>query len=130
MLGMKTYPQGHIDACRKRTATQVAAFVAGDSSPEAGAAFFNNLVIVLDSYFMHRLRGVEGKDGNPLNEVRVLRQSMVENGEIVDADPTIKLNPETSVLGLKVGDTISLTEQDFGRLSEAYFAEIEKRFAE
>lgn len=130
MLGIKTYTQGHIDGCRRRVASQLAAYQSVESTPESDTAFFNNLVIVLDSFFMHRLRGVEGKNGNPLNEVRVLRQSMVENGDVLASDPTIKLDAATSVLGLDEGDTISLTEDDFVRLADAYFAEVEKRFSE
>jgi hypothetical protein len=33
--------------------------------------FFNNMALVLDRYFVHRLRMVTGKDGNPLNEVEM-----------------------------------------------------------
>lgn len=29
------------------------------------ALFFNNMTLVLDRYFVHRLRMVTGKDGNP-----------------------------------------------------------------
>ena len=50
------------------------------------------------------------KDGNPLNEVRVLRNSMLNNNNIVCADNTIKLNPATSVLKYKVGDEITLVQ--------------------
>ena len=131
MLGMKTYPQDYIDACRARVDAQLAAYRAAavkDSAVEA--AFFNNMVIVLDSYFTHRLRGVEGKDGNPLNEVRVLASSMMQGGEKLVKDTQIKLDPATSVLGLEVGATIALTEADFVALSKAFFAELEARFAE
>ena len=33
-----------------------------------GPLFLNNLVVVLDSFFVHRSRTLEKKDGNPLNE--------------------------------------------------------------
>ena len=61
------------------------------------------MLLVLDGYFVHRLRGVEGKDGNALNEVRVLARSLMENGGTVTADPQITLDPAHSVLGLEVG---------------------------
>ncbi|MCZ4550874.1 hypothetical protein BH683_020250 [Williamsia sp. 1138] len=44
------------------------------------------------------------------------------------ADNTIKLKPETSVLGLQVGDEITLTASDFTRLADAYFDEMDVRF--
>ena len=43
-------------------------------------------------------------------------------------DKQIKLAPDRSVLKLKVGDPISLTEAEFERLSAAFFAELERRF--
>ena len=36
------------------------------------SAFFNNMIIVLDSYFVHRTMAIQKIDGNPLNEVRGL----------------------------------------------------------
>jgi hypothetical protein len=90
--------------------------------------FFNDLVFVLDGFFMHRTRAVEGKNGNPLNEVRVLCMSMLENGGRLGVDKTIKLKPESSVLGLSEGDEIRLTAEQFGTLADAYFAELDSRF--
>jgi hypothetical protein len=134
MLGMKSYPQIYIDACRARVDAQVATYrkmvASGDVQESFESVFFNNMVVVLDSYFTHRLRGVEGKDGNPLNEVRVLTSSMLENNDTMAAENTIKMSPATSVLGYKVGDPIRVTEQDFVRLAEAFFAGIESKFAE
>jgi len=88
--------------------------------------------------FVHRLSGIEGKDGNPLNEVRVLCNSILLNrGKLqIDRLPGwpnsavagIKLPPEKSVLRLKGGDEVRLSEVDFERLSKAFFAELEKKF--
>jgi hypothetical protein len=88
MLGMKSYPQGYIDACRKRIDADVAAYGSAtakmrngktpDSTFEAfEVTFFNNMVLLLDYFFVHRLTGIEGKDGNPLIEVRVICNSLL-----------------------------------------------------
>jgi hypothetical protein len=71
---------------------------------------------------------VEGKDGNPLNEVRVVCTSLLTNGGVVAADKSIRMKPETSVLGLQPGDPITLTEPQFVALADAFFTEIEKKF--
>lgn len=47
----------------------------------------------------------------------------------MSADPAIKLNPGTSVLGLDVGERIRLTEGDFALIANAFFTEIESRYA-
>ena len=145
MLGMKEYEQDYIDACRSRVESQVVMFheVAqaardhgdADVSHLEGALesleyeYFNNMHLVLDGYFVHRLRGVEGKDGNALNEVRVLARSLMENGGTVLADSQIRLDPARSVLGLEVGDPITLTLQQYRRISDAFLREIESRFS-
>jgi hypothetical protein len=54
--------------------------------------------------------------------------SAVRNDGIVAADKTIKLSPSTSVLKHQVGDEIKLSEQDFVQVSQALFAEIERKF--
>ena len=90
--------------------------------------FFNNMVLTLDSYFVHRLRGQEGKDGNPLNEVRVVCTSILQNRGVMSVDKTIRMNPAKSVLKYEVGDEIRVSEADFARISEAFFADIESKF--
>jgi len=145
MLGMREYEQDYIDACRSRVETQIAMFreVAraardhgdADVSGLEGSLesleyeYFNNMLLVLEGYFVHRLRGVEGKDGNALNEVRVYARSLMENGGTVMADPQIPLDPGRTVLGLSVGDPITLTVQQYSRLSNAFFREIESKFS-
>jgi hypothetical protein len=134
MLGMKTYPQEYIDQARTRVASQVAAYetLAAAAKKPAIEAFepilFNNMVLVLEQCFVHRLRGVEGKDGNPLNEVRVLASSLLEHDGKLTADPTIKLDPATSVLKGAYGDEIQVRAADFVRLADAFFAELERKF--
>jgi hypothetical protein len=91
------------------------------------AVFCNNLVLTLDSYFTHRARTMEGKDGNPLNEVRVLCTSLV-NGSALVKDKTIKLDPARSILGYAVGDEIKVGEEGFTRLAEAFFAAIARAY--
>ena len=88
------------------------------------------MALVLDCYFVHRLSGpnYEGKDGNPLNEVRMIVDSLISHKGIMRSDKQLKLSPERSVLGIDVGDQIKLTEADFKRLSGAFFDELERRF--
>ena len=94
------------------------------------AVFFNNITLVLDRYFVHRFAGpkFEGKDGNPLKEVRLLTDSVMNHDSVMRADKQIKLPPERSVLGIAVGERMALSEDQFERLSEAFFAELETRF--
>src|SRR5215212_7133678 len=144
MLSVTKYPPEHVAASRARVASQIAAYrhLMATAHAQAGAeaaaldaafaafepVFYNNMVLTLDSYFTHRARTLEGKDGNPLNEVRVLCTSLVQNDGALVADKTIKLKAATSVLGYEVGDDINVSEADFVRLSEAFFAEIESKF--
>lgn len=144
MQGRKNYTQEEIDQGRTAVSQQLAAYrelvkaiADAASDPTAGSAlesfkalFFNNMTLVLDRYFVHRFAGpnYEGKDGNPLNEVRIICDSLMSNNGIMRGDKQIKLVPERSVLKLNVGDSIRLTEPEFERLSAAFFAELERRF--
>ncbi len=141
MLGMKTYTADYIDACRARVDADLRAYgiqVGKTPSKEFEARFFNDQVLLLDYMFVHRLRGIEGKDGNPLNEVRVLCDSILLNQGKLQVDKLpgwpnsagagIKLSPEKSLLKLKEGDEVKLTEAEFVRLAKAFFVEIEKKY--
>lgn len=145
MLGVKTYTRAYIDSCRARVDAELSAYddlieTAHRGSSDAAAltsavdafesSYFNHLVILLDALFMHRLRVVEGKDGNPLNEVRVLSESLLLRDGTFTVEKVIKLVPAKTVLKHQPGDEIHLTREQFGTLSDAYFGEIEAKFLE
>ncbi len=134
--------QEELDNCRTAVAQQLSAYselvnaigsAATDEKVPAALEgfepfFFSNMTLVLDRYFVHRLRTVTGKDGNPLNEVEMLCDSLMSNNGILRGNNVIKFTPEQSVLKLNIGDPIRLTAEQFGRLSAAFFAEIERKF--
>jgi hypothetical protein len=134
MLGVKTYTKQYIDDCRAKIEADLAAYRAlaatsnGPALVKFETRYFNCMVLVLEMMFVHRLRMVEGKDGNALNEVRVLADSILANGGVMGTDKTIKLVPAKSVLKYEVGDPIQLTEEAFVRLFRAFFAELDAKF--
>lgn len=148
MLCMNSYKQEYVDECHSSMESQLAAYKillttarakAGTGSAAFNSAvasfeplFFNNLVVVLDGFFVHRSRTLEGKDGNPLNEFRMICTSLLQNHGVMCADKTnnktIKYSSEKSVVKLKIGDEIKLTESAFVALFKAFFAEIETKF--
>lgn len=149
MLCMNSYKQDYIDECRSNMESQLAAYTkllttaraksgAGSAAVDSAVAafeplFFNNLVVVLDGFFVHRARTLEGKDGNPLNEFRMICTSILENHGVMCTNKTnnktIKYDPDKSVVKLTLGEKIKLTKPDFVRLYKAFFAEVEKKFA-
>ena len=104
MLAANKYPQAYVDDCRARIALQMSTYRAlAEASPARSLEpfehqFFNNMVLVLDYLFVHRTRALEKKDGNPLNEVQVLCNSLLNNNGLLAADKQIKLDPATSIL--------------------------------
>jgi hypothetical protein len=71
------------------------------------------VTLVLDRYFVHTLRTVTGKDGNPLNEVELMADSLMNNDGVLRGNNVIKLIPEQSVLKLNIGDRIRLSAAQF-----------------
>jgi hypothetical protein len=136
MLAVNSYPPEYIARCRTnidqtvKAYAKVAAAAKGDAAAIAKfePRFFEHLVLALDEYFVHRLRAVEGKDGNPLNEVRVLASSLMQHDGVLTVEKSIKLDPATSVLGLAAGEPITLDQASFTKLAHAFFDELEARF--
>jgi hypothetical protein len=139
MLGRRTYTQDELDHATRAIEAQLGAYrrladaVRGDSEAEAALAefeplFFANLTLVLDRYFVHRIRAVSGKDGNPLNEVELLTESVMSNGGEFRGNNVIKLKPDETVLKLAPGDPIRIDADGFERLAAAFLGEIRTRF--
>jgi hypothetical protein len=83
---------------------------------------------VLDRYFVHRVRMVAGKDSNPLSEVELIADSLMNNGGVMRGNNVIKYVAPNSVAKVDIGDPIALTKADFERLSAAFFADPERKF--
>jgi hypothetical protein len=139
VLAVTSYPEVYVQLTAAKMDEQLAAYdalaasVKGNAKSEAAlAAFapghFNAMLLALDHHFMHRMRGAEGKDGNPLNEVRMLSDAIMEHDGVLQENKTIKYKAEKSVAGIAVGATISLNAETFEKLARAYIAELGKRF--
>jgi hypothetical protein len=124
MLCMNNYKQDYIDECRSRMEAQLAVYreLVATTSVKTGRGeevdafeplFFGNLVVVLDGFFVHRARALEKKDGNALNEVCMICNSLLQNRGVLSADKTIKYDPEKSVVKMRIGHEIKLTESVF-----------------
>ena len=85
MLGRRDYRPEELASAKKTVKQQLAAYrklakaIESTSDPQAAAALealepllFNNMALALDRYFVHRLRSVTGKDGNPINELELV----------------------------------------------------------
>jgi len=140
MLGRKTYTPEEIDSARGAVEQQLTAYralaavIAADSAPSElpdgfEALYFNNMTIVLDRYFIHRIRPVTGKDSNPLNEVELLSDSLMNNKGILRTGPVVKYVPEQTIVKQPVRDPIRLTAADFESLAAGFLAEVERRFS-
>ena len=138
MLGRKDYTREEYDHARDAIGAQIAAYkhLVGDDPEAAGqpdrqefdGLFFNNMTLVLDRYFVYRLRLAAGADGNPLNEVEMICDSLMNNDGMLRGNSVIAYLADLSVLRIKLGERIRITEPDFERLSTAFFAELERRF--
>jgi hypothetical protein len=141
MLGRKDYTRQELDNATVAVNRRVAAYkklakaveASGDAKAQSALADFeplfgNSMTMVLDRYFVHRLRQVTGKDGNPLNEVELLTESLMNNIGVLRGNKVIKYSPDASVLKLNLGDRIGLDMAAFDRLAKAFLADLNRAF--
>jgi hypothetical protein len=142
MLGRRNYARAEFDHGKTAVDQQLAAhkrlvMAVASAGPDKNVTsalehfetrFFNNMALVLDRLYVHRLRMVPGKDGNPLNGVEMICDSLMNSDGVLRGNNVIRWIPERSVTRLRIGDTIRLTAGDFERLSSAFFTELERRF--
>ena len=134
MLAVTSYKRDFVETCRANVERQLAAYRKLAASARKGEAaafegeFFNTMVLALDHFFLHRQRSLEGKDGNPLNEVRMLANSILEDEGVLKENSTIKYDAGKSITRIAIGDEIVMDGETFARLADAFFNEIERRY--
>ncbi len=132
----------HVDACRARAEAQVVMWrevsqaVRGHGEEDLSrlesaldsleAEYFNNMLIVLESYFEGPSGGGAPVGGRAGDEVRLLCRSLREGGGTVLEDGAPRTDPSGTVLGLSVGDPIALSQEQYVRLADAFFREVER----
>jgi hypothetical protein len=123
MLGRKDYERKELDDGRARIDAQLRTLAKFERE------LFLNLLLSLDRLYVHRLRSSTGKDGNPLNEVELIVDSLLNNDGVFRVDnKSIKYKPEESVTGLAVGEEIALDRPGFEALYGAFMADLEAKF--
>jgi hypothetical protein len=135
VLGRKTFTPAEIDRARRGLDAHLSAVrdaMAGlDAGPVREALERESTLaglLALDRAFVHRIRAASGKDANPLNEVELLVESLLDHDGVLTTNKVIKYTPEQTVLGIAPGARIALTVDDLARLGAAFFTELEKRF--
>jgi len=139
VLSVNAYPADYVTASRARFASLLNAYrhlADGPSStdPRAGIAdfephFIRSVIVSLDASFVHRVRAQEGKDGNPLNEIRMLAGSILTNDGVLAPNTTIKYVAEHSVAGTEIGQPINPTIDTVEALIVAVHDEIQTRYS-
>jgi hypothetical protein len=126
-----TYTSDEVESCRDNCDALIAAWGANEvDDTTLESLVFGQAVVVLHTWFGHRRRELEGGDGNPMNEVRVIADSIVDNDAVLRVEGPITWVPERTVLRLAVGDDVQITANGFERLTAAYLAAIESTYPE
>ena len=131
MPGRNTYTSDEIESCRDNCDSLLAAWAANDVEDSTlESLVFGQAVVVLHTWFGHRAPDLEGDDANPMNEVRVIADSIVDNDAVLRVQGPITWVTERTVLRLAVGDPVEVTANGFERLAAAYIAAIEATYPE
>jgi hypothetical protein len=70
---------------------------------------------------------VTGAQSTPINEVEMISDSLLNSKGILHDLNTIKYSSSKSIVGLKIGDQIRLSAEEFERLSAVFFAELQAK---
>lgn len=129
MPGRTSYTRDEIESCRDRCDSLLAAWAANEvDDTTLESLVFGQAVVVLHTWFGHRSRELEGDDGNPLTEVRVIAGSIIDNDGVLHVEGPGTWVPARTVLGLDVGDDVEVTADGFERLAAAYLAAVEATY--
>jgi hypothetical protein len=128
MLAVSRYAPEYIERCRDTFHATIAACGKGLSSTKGEPLVTRQLIVALDGWFAQRTRGMEGKDGNPMNEVRLLASSITNHAGVLTLEKGLRLTAEGSVLGLSPGDRISPSLHDLAHLVDAFLDAIERTY--
>src|SRR5437660_929700 len=82
VIGMKRFNKDFTAAFRAVVYDNLQTYVEqvdNASAKQFESLFFNDQVLLLDYIFVHLLTGIDRKDGNPLNEVRIQCKSILLN---------------------------------------------------
>jgi hypothetical protein len=128
MLGRKDFTADEVAAAQAAVQRALTAFADAGAPAALEEVFFADALLALDRRFVHRVRMVTGKDGTPLNEVELLVTALVHHDGVLTLDNVIRYDAERAVLGLRAGERVALTAESFGRLAQAFFAELEEKY--
>lgn len=96
---------------------------------EVEREFCAALVVMMDRQFIERARMIAGRDTNPLSEVEMITDALVQHQGVLRASTSIKYEPAHSILQMKVGDRVRLDTEDVRRLANAFFHDLEAKFS-
>lgn len=130
MLSQKTFPKEYVEAARQRTEAHLSTLSGAGGDEDLQQQVLENVVLALELTFVHRMRGQEGKDGNPLNEVRMLADSLVTNGGVLAAESSIKYGADRAVLGVEIGERIILDVDGVQRLAAAFLDTLSDKYGD